>query len=94
VLGTPRSAVSWPPPALPTVALNGQPKATAEVGRVVSDPAGTLKAAGTYLASVGESLEPGDWVITGSMIVPFGVAAGDSVRAEFGELSIIELRFV
>ena len=46
-----------------------------------------------WLAAAGERLEPGDWIITGS-IVQVPVAPGDEVAVELGELGHLEVSIV
>ena len=46
-----------------------------------------------WLAAAGERLEPGDWIITGS-IVQVPVAPGDEVAVEIGELGRLEVSIV
>jgi 2-keto-4-pentenoate hydratase len=80
-----------PPPALEGVraglVVNGRLLASAPVA---GDVAGRVGAAGRLLRAMGERLEAGDRVITGSVVqVPVGV--GDQVVAEFGPLGRVQL---
>ena len=47
-----------------------------------------------HLQSRGFGMKAGDWVSTGAATVPLPIHAGARVRADFGELGQIDLRFV
>jgi 2-keto-4-pentenoate hydratase len=62
-----------------------------DAGRSASDLADKVARAARVLAAVGERLEPGDLVITGSVVqVPVG--PGDEVEADLGELGRVRLQ--
>ena len=46
-----------------------------------------------HLAERGYALKAGDFISTGAASVPQPFAAGDLVRANFGELGVIEVSF-
>jgi 2-keto-4-pentenoate hydratase len=80
-----------PPPAVEGVraglVVNGRLAASAAVAGDVADRVG---AAGRLLRAMGERLEAGDRIITGSVVqVPVG--AGDQVVADFGPLGRVPL---
>ena len=67
--------------------VNGERRAAAPVA---VDVAETVAAVERIVGSVGERLEPGDRIITGS-VVQIPLAAGDEVVAELGALGRVEL---
>jgi 2-keto-4-pentenoate hydratase len=55
------------------------------------DPAETARIARELLSAAGERLEPGDYIIAGSVVhVP--VAPGDNVAADLGELGQVNVK--
>jgi 2-keto-4-pentenoate hydratase len=55
------------------------------------DPAETARIARELLRAAGERLEPGDYIIAGSLVhVP--VASGDNVAADLGELGQVKVK--
>jgi 2-keto-4-pentenoate hydratase len=89
-------AVAFAPtrPALPPEGVEGRLVVNAEIvaaGPSASDLADKVRAAGRILVSVGERLEAGDLIITGS-IVQVPVAPGDDVEADLGPLGRVRLR--
>jgi 2-keto-4-pentenoate hydratase len=63
----------------------------ADSGEQRVDPGDTARIARELLGAAGERLEPGDYIIAGSLVqVP--VAAGDRVAADLGELGQIDVR--
>jgi hypothetical protein len=79
-------------PALPSglearLVVNGELRAAAPV---TEDPEGTVRAAARLLRAVGESILPGDRLISGS-IVQVPIEAGAVVLAEMGKLGHVEL---
>jgi 2-keto-4-pentenoate hydratase len=70
------------------VLINGE---VADSGEQRVDPGDTARIARELLGAAGERLEPGDYIIAGSLVqVP--VAAGDRVAADLGELGQIDVR--
>ncbi len=57
------------------------------------DPAETVAFVRRYLSDHGTALEPGQRIIAGSMVAPVAVAPGDELRAEFGPLGVLSVRF-
>jgi Fumarylacetoacetate (FAA) hydrolase family len=68
--------------------VNGEVR---DAGRSAHDIEAKVTAAGEILGAVGETLEPGDLVITGS-VVQVAVAPGDHVEADLGALGRVSLR--
>ena len=60
---------------------------------VLGDPRRALAWIANELSTYGEGLRSGDVVITGTCLRPLPVAAGDRVKADFGELGVIEAGF-
>ena len=46
------------------------------------------------LAAAGETLQPGDQIIAGSLTTPIEVAPGDSVGVQIGPLGFLQALFV
>jgi 2-keto-4-pentenoate hydratase len=61
---------------------------------VLGDPRGALAWIANELRIYGGGLRAGDVVITGTCVTPVPVAAGDAVKADFGDLGALEVRFV
>jgi 2-keto-4-pentenoate hydratase len=61
---------------------------------VLGDPRVALAWIANELSTYGEGLRAGDVVITGTCVTPVPVAAGDSFKADFGELGALETVFV
>ncbi|MBE0627253.1 MAG: fumarylacetoacetate hydrolase family protein [Burkholderiales bacterium] len=60
---------------------------------VLGDPRAALAWIANELCTYGEGLRAGDVVITGTCLTPVPVAAGDSVRMDFGEFGGLEIGF-
>lgn len=74
-------------PATASLLVNGVVRAT----DVMPDVSGRIRSADRVLAAVGERFEPGDRVITGS-IVQVPVQPGDDVTADFGSRGRVSLK--
>ena len=61
---------------------------------VLGDPRSALTWIANELSTYGDGLRAGDVVITGTCLTPVPVSAGDSVKADFGELGVLEVDFV
>jgi 2-keto-4-pentenoate hydratase len=72
---------------------NGTPRVTGSGGNVLGDPRVALTWMANELREVGETLRAGQFVTTGTCIVPIPVAPGDSVRMDFGVFGSVEVRF-
>lgn len=73
--------------------VNGGPPHLGKGANVLGDPAVALVWLVNELSSLGIALETGQVVITGTCVVPIPVAPGDEVKADFGELGRISVRF-
>jgi 2-keto-4-pentenoate hydratase len=71
--------------------VNGEERARADAGGY--DLEGMLAAAAEILDAAGESLEPGDRLIAGTLTAPAPVGAGDRVAVEIGALESVEVEF-
>jgi 2-keto-4-pentenoate hydratase len=61
---------------------------------VLGDPRSALAWVVNELCTYGGGLRAGDVVITGTCLTPVPVAAGDSVKMDFGEFGVLEVGFV
>jgi 2-keto-4-pentenoate hydratase len=73
------------------LSVNGEERGRADAGGY--DLEGMLAAAAEILDSAGESLEPGDRLIAGTLTAPAPVGAGDRVTVEIGPLGSVEVEF-
>jgi 2-keto-4-pentenoate hydratase len=62
-----------------------------ERGEVSTDLADTIRLVADLLGAAGERLRAGDRIIAGSLTAPVGVAAGDRVELDLGQLGRAEL---
>ena len=60
---------------------------------VLGDPRVALAWIANELSTHGDGLRAGDVVMTGTCVTPMPVAAGDSLKADFGELGVLEAAF-
>lgn len=65
-----------------------------EQGRPLDDPVYAVAWLANTLSPYGITLEPGHFVMTGSLHAAFSVAEGDEVRADFDRLGSVSMRFV
>jgi 2-keto-4-pentenoate hydratase len=72
---------------------NGAPAGQGSGANVLGDPRAALAWIANELCTYGEGLRSGDVVITGTCLTPVPVSAGDSVKADFGELGALEVGF-
>lgn len=72
---------------------NGRPAGEGAGANVLGDPRSALSWIAHELIAYGESLRPGDVIITGTCITPISVSIGDRVRMDFGDLGAIEAAF-
>lgn len=73
--------------------LNGQIEATGLGALVMGDPAASVAWLGNELAKTGQSLRAGQVVLSGSLIMPLPVKAGDHVNADFGPFGSVSVLF-
>lgn len=60
---------------------------------VLGDPRVALTWLANELSALGIPLEPGQWVSTGTCMVPLAVGPGDQVEVDYGVLGRLSLRF-
>jgi 2-keto-4-pentenoate hydratase len=84
------SRAGAPPPEEAIVLVNGEER---ERAPVEFDEWSTLSLVTDTLAAGGESLEPGDQVIAGSLTAPVEVRPGDAVGVQLGMLGSIQAVF-
>lgn len=70
---------------------NGQAAGSGSGGNVLGDPRIALTWLGNELCTFGTGLAAGDYVTTGTTVVPVGCAPGDVLRMDFGGLGHISL---
>jgi 2-keto-4-pentenoate hydratase len=96
VLG-PAADVDWRPMDLVEHAViatvSGRDVRTGKGGHVLGDPRIALTWLANELSGLGLTLRAGEVVTTGTCVVPPPVAPGDHVRADFGPLGAVEIRF-
>ena len=66
--------------------------ATGTGANVLGDPRIALTWSANELSTFGDGIEAGQFVTTGTCVVPPAVAPGDRFRADFGELGSVEVR--
>jgi 2-oxo-3-hexenedioate decarboxylase len=79
------------PPAEAVVLVNGEERERAEIR---FDEWETVGVVSQTLAAAGETLQPGDQIIAGSLTTPIEVTAGDSVGVQIGPLGFLQALFV
>jgi len=72
---------------------NGEIVATGAGAAAMGDPVSAVAWLANTLAPYGITLEPGQFVMTGSLHAAFSVAEGDEVRADFDRLGSVTMRF-
>jgi 2-keto-4-pentenoate hydratase len=73
---------------------NGAMVAQGSGANVLGDPRSALAWIANELCTYGDGLRAGEVVITGTCVTPLPLAAGDSVRMDFGALGVMEAGFV
>jgi 2-keto-4-pentenoate hydratase len=74
-----------------SLALNGVQAGVADPSSLPLSPGGILVLVADILAGFGEHLCAGDWVITGSVIKPCHIVAGDSLSLDMGSLGQVSV---
>ena len=69
---------------------DGSPACEGKGANVLGDPRLALAWIANELRSLGEGLAAGDVVTTGTCVVPFAIAPGERIRADFGEFGSVE----
>ncbi len=72
--------------------VNGELRATGAGAAALGDPVVTVAWLANTLAPYGVTLEPGQFVMTGSLHAAVDVTAGDVVRADFDRLGSVTLK--
>lgn len=79
------------PPEEAVALVNGQER---ERAQIQFDEWETVAVVSETLAAAGETLQPGDQIIAGSLTTPIEVQAGDSVGVQVGPLGFLQALFV
>jgi 2-keto-4-pentenoate hydratase len=75
-----------------TACVNGKPVATGSGANVLGDPRVALTWIANELSRFSGGIEAGQFVTTGTCVVPPEVASGDRFKADFGDLGSVEVR--
>jgi 2-keto-4-pentenoate hydratase len=73
------------------VELNGTLVATGVGAAVLDHPLNSVARLARKLGEYGRSLQAGQFVMTGSLVRQFPLAAGDRARASFSEIGTVEV---
>jgi 2-keto-4-pentenoate hydratase len=73
-----------------TVYRNNDPAASGSGANVLGDPRIALTWLMNELRTYGEGIQAGQFVTTGTCIIPVPIAPGDTIRADFGSLGSVE----
>jgi 2-keto-4-pentenoate hydratase len=74
-----------------TAYINGRQAAIGTGANVLGDPRIALTWIANELATFGNGIDAGQFVTTGTCVVPPGVAPGDRFKADFGDLGSVEV---
>jgi 2-keto-4-pentenoate hydratase len=74
-----------------TAYINGKQVAKGTGANVLGDPRIALTWIANELATFGNGIDAGQFVTTGTCVVPPGVAPGDRFKADFGDLGSVEV---
>ena len=69
---------------------NGEPEASGSGANVLGDPRVALTWLVNELRVYGDGIQPGQFVTTGTCVIPVPIAPGDTIRADFGDLGFVE----
>lgn len=75
------------------ITRNGETEATGAGAAALGDPVHAVAWLANTLAPFGVTLEPGQFIMTGSLHAAFDVRPGDVVEAEFDRLGSVTMRF-
>ena len=81
----------YPPPRTAAVLVNGQERERAEVGEF--DAEEIIAFVARELTEVGETLNPGDKIIAGSLTPPVEISPGDALGVQLDNLGMVQLVF-
>jgi 2-oxo-hept-3-ene-1,7-dioate hydratase len=73
---------------------NGEVEETGLAAGVLGHPGNAVVWLAGKLGQLGQAIEPGEVILTGSFVRPVWAEAGDSIVADFGDLGTVELDFV
>jgi 2-keto-4-pentenoate hydratase len=97
VLGLPTTS-NWRSLDLVTHAVtahrNGEAAATGSGANVLGDPRVALTWLVNELRTYANGLDAGQFVTTGTCVIPVPIAPGDHIRADFGALGAVEVNIV
>jgi 2-keto-4-pentenoate hydratase len=97
VLG-PASSADWRERNLVTHAVtayrNGEPAATGAGANVLGDPLVALTWLVNELRVYADGVAAGQFVTTGTCVIPVPIAPGDHIRADFGELGSVDVQLI
>lgn len=82
---------NYPPPRTVAVLVNGQDRHRVEVDQF--DAEEVISFVSRELAEVGETLQPGDKIIAGSLTPPVEISPGDLVGVQMDNLGMVQLVF-
>ena len=72
--------------------LNGKEAATGKGANVLGDPRVALTWLVNELGMFGDGVRAGQFVTTGTCVIPVAIKPGDSFRADFGELGSLDVK--
>ncbi|HEX4947377.1 MAG TPA: fumarylacetoacetate hydrolase family protein [Blastocatellia bacterium] len=72
---------------------NGEPAATGKGANVLGDPRLALTWIANEMREFGTGLQAGEFVTTGTCIVPLPIAPGDQLRVDFGAFGVVTAAF-
>jgi 2-keto-4-pentenoate hydratase len=70
---------------------NGDAEATGSGGNVLGDPRVALTWLVNELRTFGDGVRAGQFVTTGTCVIPVKIAPGDRIRADFGDFGAVEV---
>jgi 2-keto-4-pentenoate hydratase len=77
-----------------TVYRNGERAASGSGANVLGDPRVALTWLVNELRTYGDGIQAGQFVTTGTCIIPVPIAPGDTIRADFGEFGSVDVRLI
>lgn len=75
------------------ISKNGQTMATGAGAAALGNPVGAVAWLANKLAPFGVTIEPGHFIMTGSLHAAFEVAPGDYIHADFDRLGSVSMKF-
>ena len=74
-----------------SVSINGEPRAQGTGAAVLGDPRTALTWLVNEISTYGDGIQAGEFVTTGTCVVPVALTVGDSVTAHFGPLGRVDV---